>query len=170
MTCYQVLKQPSAYVHTCNILTGRAWILHKAEESGSYFPSPWSNPLLSRHIDRSLWGPEALTEPRCSQSVWGDWGDWCHGVPEPLKCRLSVNMTKARPALSPGWDTLLTMPTTMLRSHRLIYTGTHAHTHTPPQAPVLKQCMAVHQPFLIRERPPDQHWSSKGYNDTLIQG
>ncbi|TWW78571.1 Transcription factor COE3 [Takifugu flavidus] len=51
--------------------------------------------------DRSLQGPEALTEPRCSQSVWWDWGDWCHGVLEPLKCRPSINMTKARPALSP---------------------------------------------------------------------
>uniref|UniRef100_A0AAV2JNJ6 Uncharacterized protein n=1 Tax=Knipowitschia caucasica TaxID=637954 RepID=A0AAV2JNJ6_KNICA len=36
----------------------------------------------------------------------GDWGDWCHGVLEPLKCRPSVNMTKARPALSPGADTV----------------------------------------------------------------
>lgn len=111
-------------------------------ESGSYFPSP-PDPIHSstRHIDRSLRGPEALTEPRCSQSVWWDWGDWCHGVLEPLKCRPSVNMTKARPALSPGWDTLLTEPTTMPRSRRLILAL---------RLPFSRNAWQFRQPVLIR--------------------
>lgn len=99
---------PPACMRTCLQSANDANCQHTTEESGSYFPfSLIQSTLLPRHIDRSLQGPEALTEPRCSQSVWWDWGDWCHGVLEPLKCRPSINMTKARPALSPDWNALL---------------------------------------------------------------
>lgn len=55
-------------------------------------PSYRSESTGARGADRAQMLPVCL----------GDWGDWCHGVLEPLKCRPSVNMTKARPALSPG--------------------------------------------------------------------
>uniref|UniRef100_A0AAV2JLS1 Uncharacterized protein n=1 Tax=Knipowitschia caucasica TaxID=637954 RepID=A0AAV2JLS1_KNICA len=75
----------------------------------------------------------------------GDWGDWCHGVLEPLKCRPSVNMTKARPALSPGADTVRAALTGAVESQIDTYS-------TALAACALTLCMAAHQPFPITAR------------------
>ena len=92
----------------------------------------------------------------------GDWGDWCHGVLEPLKCRPSVNMTKARPALSPGSDTVRATLTRVVDSQ----IDTCGAALTACRSHVMYGRSSAGPNYST----PEQHSSSQGYNDTRAQG
>ncbi|KAG7224739.1 hypothetical protein INR49_014966 [Caranx melampygus] len=67
------------------------------------FPTDyWSDTAAQASVRSESAGARGADRAQMLPVCLGDWGDWCHGVLEPLKCRPSVNMTKARPALSPG--------------------------------------------------------------------
>lgn len=76
----------------CTRQRNLAHIFLRPDPLHSSLPSYRSESAGARGADRAQMLPVCL----------GGWGDWCHGVLEPLKCRPSINMTKARPALSPG--------------------------------------------------------------------
>ncbi|PWA25888.1 hypothetical protein CCH79_00001754 [Gambusia affinis] len=67
------------------------------------FPTDyWSDTAAQASVRSESAGARGADRAQMLPVCLGDWGDWCHGVLEPLKCRPSINMTKARPALSPG--------------------------------------------------------------------
>lgn len=99
---------------------------------------------LSRHIDRSLQGPEALTEPRCSQSVWGtgetgamgSWSLWSAALPS-TRPRLDLHFLQAESRRCPyRADSRATATDWYVQG----YASTCSRSHV----------IHVHQPVLIR--------------------